>query len=106
MRGTLDKEIIRRTVRRHLNEVKYCYEKALATRPSLAGRIVTQFTIAPTGRVLAAVIQSSSLASPRSRLRRQRGQALGVSRSPTAAAWRWSPIRSPSRRRAIDACVA
>ena len=64
VRGSLDKEIIRRTVRRHLNEVKYCYENALTTHPSLVGRIVTQFTIAPTGRVLAAVIQSSSLKSP------------------------------------------
>ena len=59
--GTLDKEIIRRTVRRHLNEVKYCYEQALVTRPSLSGRIVVQFAIAPTGRVLSSVVQSSSL---------------------------------------------
>ena len=59
--GTLDKEIIRRTVRRHLNEVKYCYEQALLTRPSLSGRIVVQFAIAPTGRVLSSVVQSSSL---------------------------------------------
>jgi TonB family protein len=59
--GTLDKEIIRRTVRRHLNEVKYCYEQALVTRPSLSGRIVVQFAIAPTGRVLTSVLQSSSL---------------------------------------------
>jgi len=64
VRGSLDKEIIRRTVRRHLNEVRYCYESGLTTHPSLVGRIVTQFTIAPTGRVLAAVIQSSSLKAP------------------------------------------
>jgi TonB family protein len=61
VRGTLDKEIIRRVVRRHLNEVKYCYQQSLARRPSLEGRLVTQFTIAPTGRVLAAVVQSSTL---------------------------------------------
>jgi TonB family protein len=59
--GTLDKEIIRRIVRRHLNEVKFCYQDALTKRPSLEGRLVTQFTIAPTGRVLAAVVQTSSL---------------------------------------------
>jgi TonB family protein len=61
VRGTLDKEIIRRVVRRHLNEVKYCYQQALSRRPTLEGRLVTQFTIAPTGRVLAAVVQSSTL---------------------------------------------
>jgi TonB family protein len=61
VRGTLDKEIIRRVVRRHLNEVKYCYQQALTRRPTLEGRLVTQFTIAPTGQVLAAVVQSSTL---------------------------------------------
>lgn len=61
VRGTLDKEIIRRIVHRHLNEVKFCYQDALTKRPALEGRLVTQFTIAPTGRVLAAVVQSSTL---------------------------------------------
>jgi TonB family protein len=61
VRGTLDKEIIRRVVRRHLNEVKYCYQQALPRRPTLEGRLVTQFTIAPTGHVLAAFVQSSTL---------------------------------------------
>jgi hypothetical protein len=61
VRGSLDKEIVRRIVRQHLNEVRFCYEQALVRRPSLAGRIVAQFTIAPTGRVLASALQSSSL---------------------------------------------
>ena len=61
VRGTLDKEIIRRVVRRHLNEVKYCYQQALTRRPTLEGRLVTQFTIAATGQVLAAFVQSSTL---------------------------------------------
>ncbi len=61
VRGTLDKEIIRRVVCRHLNEVKYCYQQSLVRRPTLEGRLVTQFTIAPTGRVLAAVVGSSTL---------------------------------------------
>jgi len=59
--GALDKEIIRRIVHRHLNEVKFCYQDALTKRPGLEGRLVTQFTIAPTGRVLAAVVQTSTL---------------------------------------------
>lgn len=64
VRGTLDKEIIRRVVRRHLNEVRYCYEQALLAHPSLSGRLVVQFTIAPTGRVLASTLQSSTLTLP------------------------------------------
>ncbi|MFL5307979.1 MAG: TonB family protein [Polyangia bacterium] len=63
VRGSLDKEIIRRTVRRHLNEVRYCYDGALAAHPALSGRLVVQFTIAPTGRVLAALLSSSTLAN-------------------------------------------
>jgi hypothetical protein len=61
VRGSLDKEIIRRIVRTHLNEVRFCYDEALARKPSLAGRVVTQFTIARSGQVLASVLQSSTL---------------------------------------------
>jgi TonB family protein len=64
VRGSLDKDIIRRIVRRHLNEVKYCYDQALTRNPKLDGRMVAQFTISPTGRVLASVVQSSTLGSP------------------------------------------
>ena len=64
LRGSLDKEIIRRIVRRHLNEVKYCYDQALVKQPKLDGRLVVQFTIAGTGKVLASVMQSSTLSSP------------------------------------------
>jgi len=59
--GTLDKEIIRREVRRHMNEVRYCYDQGLVRKPELQGRLVVRFTIAPTGRVLAAAPQSSTL---------------------------------------------
>jgi hypothetical protein len=64
VRGNLDKEIIRRIVRRHLNEVRYCYDQALVSQPKLAGRLVAQFTIAATGQVIASVRQSSTLGSP------------------------------------------
>ena len=61
VRGSLDKEIIRRIVRRNINQVRYCYQQGLQARPSLEGRAVVQFTIAPTGQVLASVLQSSTL---------------------------------------------
>ena len=64
-RGRLDKEIIRRVVRTHLNEVRFCYDEALARKPSLAGRVVAQFTIAPTGKVLVSALQSSTLGEVR-----------------------------------------
>jgi TonB family protein len=64
VRGSLDPQIIRRIVRRHLNEVKWCYEEALASNPALAGRIVVQFTIGPTGQVESSVLDSSAVNNP------------------------------------------
>ncbi|MEO8215273.1 MAG: AgmX/PglI C-terminal domain-containing protein, partial [Myxococcales bacterium] len=65
VRGALDKEIVRRVVRLHLNEIKYCYEQELVRVPQLSGRLVVQFTIAPAGQVIAAVLQNSTLANAR-----------------------------------------
>ena len=59
--GALDKEIIRRIIRRHINEVKYCYQKELQVKPGLYGRVVIQFTISGTGQVVMAVVQSSTM---------------------------------------------
>ena len=44
-----DKEYIRRIVHRHMNEVHFCYERQLAQKPDLQGRVAVQFTIAGTG---------------------------------------------------------
>ncbi len=61
VRGSLSKEVIRRVVRRHINEVKFCYEQQLNARPDLSGRVTTRFVISPTGSVQSAMIGSSSL---------------------------------------------
>ena len=65
VRGQLDKEIIRRIIRRHINEVKYCYEQELTKQPGLGGRIMVQFTIAASGQVIASVLQNSTLGNGR-----------------------------------------
>lgn len=52
--GELDKEIIRRYIRRKLPQIKYCYEKQLLVKPGLEGTVNTQFQISPAGAVLAA----------------------------------------------------
>ncbi len=57
----LDREIVRRVIRQHKNEVRYCYERGLASKPELSGRVVTAFTIATTGRVLGSAVTESSL---------------------------------------------
>ncbi len=60
VKGALDRDIIRRIVRAHINEVRSCYNQGLSRDPSLQGRVVIQFTIAD-GKVPAAVVQNSTL---------------------------------------------
>lgn len=64
VRGSLDKEIIRRVIRRHINEVRFCYEKELVTKPNLYGRVMIQFIIAGDGHVMASLVQNSTMGSP------------------------------------------
>jgi hypothetical protein len=61
VRGTLDREIIRRVVRQHVNEIKYCYQLALQQTPNLYGRVLVHFVIDSGGRVLSALTVQSSL---------------------------------------------
>ncbi|RLB57256.1 MAG: hypothetical protein DRJ42_00725 [Deltaproteobacteria bacterium] len=61
VRGSLSSEVIRRVVRRHVNEVRFCYDQGLMRKPNLAGTVTLSFIIAPTGAVQAASIQSSTL---------------------------------------------
>ncbi len=65
VRGSLDREIVRRIIRRHINEVRFCYEQELVTHRTLGGRMVVQFNIAPNGQVLGSVLQSSTLGNVR-----------------------------------------
>jgi Ca-activated chloride channel family protein len=52
-RGELDKAIIRRYVKRHLQKITYCYEKQLLINPTLAGSVKSEFIIdGDTGRVI------------------------------------------------------
>jgi hypothetical protein len=64
VRGSLSKEVIRRVIQRHINEVRFCYEQQLNQRPDLQGRISVQFVISPTGAVQMAAISASDMGSP------------------------------------------
>ncbi len=57
VRGSLSKEVIRRVIRRHLNEVRFCYEQQLRQRPDLEGRVSVKFIISPTGSVQSSVAE-------------------------------------------------
>jgi len=61
IRGALDKDIIRRVVRSHINQVTHCYNQGLVRDPMLKGRVAIQFTIGGTGKVPLAVVSSTTL---------------------------------------------
>jgi Ca-activated chloride channel family protein len=61
VRGSMSREVIRRVIRRHVNEVRFCYEQELAQRPDLAGRVTIAFVIGPTGSVQSASVMNTTL---------------------------------------------
>ena len=65
VRGSLSKEVIRRVIHGHLNEVRFCYEQELSSRPDMRGRVTVRFVIAPSGAVHTAAVESSSLEATR-----------------------------------------
>ncbi len=52
--GSLDKKDISETIRGHMTQLRYCYEKQLKRSPTLAGKVVVRFSIAPNGKVTSA----------------------------------------------------
>jgi len=59
--GSLDKPIIRKVVRQHRREIRYCYEKQLHQEPGLEGRVEVQFTVAASGDVVAVLVEETTL---------------------------------------------
>ena len=62
--GSIDKEVIRRVIRLHINEIRFCYEKGLAQNPSIEGRVSVSFRIGASGAVESSVVRESTLKSP------------------------------------------
>lgn len=59
-RGGLSREQVQRTVRQHINEVRFCYSQELQSRPDLEGRVAVQFLVSPDGRVSTSAVSDSS----------------------------------------------
>lgn len=59
--GNIDREAVARAVNSHLQEVRACYERALLHNSGLAGKVVLEWTISTSGRVVAAKTRSSTL---------------------------------------------
>ncbi|MHB8872679.1 MAG: TonB family protein [Myxococcaceae bacterium] len=61
--GGLSKDVIAKVIKRHQNEIKFCYEQELQKTPDLSGKVAVLFTIDPTGTVNEANVSESSLGS-------------------------------------------
>lgn len=64
VRGGLSREIVRRVVQRHVNEVRFCYEQELNAHPELEGRVEINLVISASGAVQTSAVGSSTLLSP------------------------------------------
>lgn len=64
VKGPLDKDIIRRIVKAHINELRHCYGKSLDATPGLRGSVVIEFGIAKGGDVPVSTVAESKVADP------------------------------------------
>ena len=56
----MDKDLIRKVIAGHRDQIRFCYEMALQTSPALAGKVSVQFAVATSGAVAAARVENSS----------------------------------------------
>lgn len=59
--GALDKSLIDPVVKRHMNQIRYCYQRGLTSNPGLGGKIVVKFVISKDGSVSKASTKSSTM---------------------------------------------
>ena len=59
--GALDKSLIDAVIKRHMNQIRYCYQRQLTKNPNLGGKITVKFVIAKDGTVSKASIKSSTM---------------------------------------------
>jgi outer membrane biosynthesis protein TonB len=59
--GALDRSLIDEVIKRHMNQIRYCYQRELTKNPSLGGKIVIKFIIAKDGTVSTASVKTSTM---------------------------------------------
>ena len=58
--GAIDPELIRKVIREHASEVRYCYEQELVVNPKLEGKVAIQWQIGSEGHASGCVIHSDT----------------------------------------------
>jgi TonB family protein len=59
-----DPQLLARSIRAHMAEVRACYERALKRRPDIGGRLVLRFTLTPAGTVSSVAVDEDTLGDP------------------------------------------
>jgi len=59
--GSLDKELIRRVINAHRNQVRFCYESELVRHPGMNGKVTVKFIIGANGLVQKSGLDASTL---------------------------------------------
>lgn len=62
--GVLTRDVIRRVIYVHINEIRHCYQQELQMRPALAGRVTLSFRITDRGQVRELSVLRTSLNLP------------------------------------------
>ena len=64
VQGSMDPELIRRVVRSHHDQLKYCYDNALTRNPKLTGKVSVKWIITEAGTVASSNVVSTSTNTP------------------------------------------
>jgi|GEM_PF-3536111 len=59
--GKLDKELIQKIIRRHMPEIKWCYQQGLQKNSRLEGKVVVNFTISSVGKVIQTAVKQTTM---------------------------------------------
>jgi len=59
--GALDKSLIDAVIKKHMNQIRYCYQRELPKNPTLGGKVTVKFVISKTGSVSKASTKTSTL---------------------------------------------
>jgi TonB family protein len=58
--GSLDRELVRKVIRDHAGQIRYCYESQLTKFPKLRGTVSIKFIISADGKVVSSNVASST----------------------------------------------
>ena len=59
--GNIDKDAVRRAIEKYMSKIRYCYERALLSKPSLSGSLKMEWKIQPGGRANGVRVVQSGL---------------------------------------------